>query len=55
MSVYSTPQLRKNELATSATQVLDAAFFELSPTTGAANCTCACGETGCAGGGTATA
>jgi len=53
MSTYSTPQLRTDRLILSATQILDAAFFEASVTTDM-NCACTCGETACAGGGTAT-
>jgi len=54
MSTYSTPQLRTDRLTLSATQILDAAFFDASVITDT-NCACACGETGCMGGGTAGA
>jgi len=53
MSTYSSPKLRGDSLSRSATQILDAAFFETSAVD-VPMCACACGETGCMGGGTAT-
>ncbi len=49
MSEYTSP---KHNLVASTMQILDAAFYEAS-VTGADTvaCSCACGYTGCAGGG----